>query len=142
MVQPRLVGAQNFVRHNPRTDRFHVKGFHSIEFWCSDATNTFKRFQHGLGMPLVAKSDQSTGNTVFASYVCKSNDLVFTFTAPYSRKATELSGQPLASPLPHYSQGEAHEFVSSHGLAVRAVGELARTRVRHARVCQSKEEES
>jgi 4-hydroxyphenylpyruvate dioxygenase len=116
-----LKGFQNFVRHNPRTDTFDVVSFHSIEFWCSDATNTYKRFQMGLGMPLCCKSDQSTGNTNFASYVIKSNDLVFAFTAPYSKLAGPV--QISNSPLTHYSQQEAHEFVVKHGLAVRAVGE-------------------
>lgn len=36
-------------------------------------------------MTLVARSDQSTGNSAFASYVLRSNELVFTFTAPYSK---------------------------------------------------------
>lgn len=57
---------------------------------------TIRRFQYGLGMTLVAKSDQSTGNEVFASYALKSGDLVFAFTAPYSRKVMGLS--PLAVP--------------------------------------------
>lgn len=34
------------------------------------------RFSWGLGMRVVAKSDLSTGNNVFASYVLQSNDLV------------------------------------------------------------------
>ncbi len=34
------------------------------------------RFGWGLGMQLVAKSDLSTGNSTFASYALKSNDLV------------------------------------------------------------------
>lgn len=38
-----LVGYDNFKRHNPRSDRFVVHRFHHIEFWCGDATNTFKR---------------------------------------------------------------------------------------------------
>lgn len=38
-------------------------------------------------MTLVAKSDQSTGNSTFASYVLQSNELVFTFTAPYAKYA-------------------------------------------------------
>lgn len=119
-----LKGFKSFVRHNPLSDRFKVLGFHSIEFWCSDATNTYKRFQHGLGLSLVSKSDQSTGNTLFASYVLKSNDLVFTFTAPYSRVAWK-NGMGTAGkvPLPHYDQQQAHGFIATHGLAVRAVGE-------------------
>lgn len=36
-------------------------------------------------MTLVARSDQSTGNSSFASYVIRSNELVFTFTAPYAK---------------------------------------------------------
>lgn len=118
-----LVGYDNFQRHNPKSDRFAVHRFHHIEFWCADATNTYKRFQHGLGMTLVAKSDQSTGNPVFASYVLQSHELVFAFTAPYSRKAPRPADvAPL--PLPGYSQDAAYEFVQTHGLGVRAVGLL------------------
>ena len=108
-------------RNNPQSDFFVVHSFHCVEFWCSDATNTYKRFQHGLGMTLCAKSDHSTGNTTFASYVLQSNDLVFTFTAPYSAAAGK-NGPQTSSPLPHYDQRAAHAFVSSHGLAVRALG--------------------
>ncbi len=39
-----LVGYANFVRSNPRSDRFDVLKFHHIEFWCTDATNTYKRY--------------------------------------------------------------------------------------------------
>lgn len=42
-----------------------------------------QRFVYGLGMRLVAKSDHSTGNQTFASYVAQSGDLVMAFTAPY-----------------------------------------------------------
>ena len=38
-----LVGASNFKRNNPMTDRFEVDRFHHIEFWCADATTTWKR---------------------------------------------------------------------------------------------------
>jgi 4-hydroxyphenylpyruvate dioxygenase len=38
-----LVGHKNFVRSNPRSDRFPVHKFHHVEFWCGDATNTYKR---------------------------------------------------------------------------------------------------
>lgn len=38
-----LVGCSNFKRHNPLSDRFKVHRFHHIEFWCADATNTYKR---------------------------------------------------------------------------------------------------
>lgn len=29
-----MVGFDHFVRNNPRTDKFEVKRFHHIEFWC------------------------------------------------------------------------------------------------------------
>ncbi|GFR45369.1 hypothetical protein Agub_g6744 [Astrephomene gubernaculifera] len=117
----KLVGYDNFVRHNPKSDKFAIHKFHHIEFWCADATNTYKRFQHGLGMTLVAKSDQSTANTLYASYVLQSGDLVFAFTAPYGKR-TAVPGE--GTPLPHYSLDGAYEFVNTHGLAVRAVGLL------------------
>lgn len=117
----KLVGYDNFVRHNPKSDKFTVHKFHHIEFWCGDATNTYKRFQHGLGMTLVAKSDQSTGNSTYASYVLQSHDLVMAFTAPYSRKAAASSTRV---PFNNYEASSAFEFLATHGLAVRAVGLL------------------
>ncbi|KIY94741.1 hypothetical protein MNEG_13223, partial [Monoraphidium neglectum] len=39
----KLVGYDKFKRHNPKSDRFKVHRFHHIEFWCADATNTYKR---------------------------------------------------------------------------------------------------
>eukprot|EP00882_Tetradesmus_deserticola_P000513 GHRQ01000565.1.p1 GENE.GHRQ01000565.1~~GHRQ01000565.1.p1 ORF type:complete len:514 (+),score=218.98 GHRQ01000565.1:154-1542(+) len=116
-----LVGYANFVRNNPRSDKFPVHKFHHLEFWCADATNTFKRFQHGLGMTLVAKSDLSTGNSKYCTYVLQSNDLVFAFTAPYSRKCC-AAAPSTSEPLPDYDQQQAFDFVCNHGLAVRAVG--------------------
>lgn len=38
-----LVGYKNFVRHNPKSDKFTIHKFHHVEFWCADATNTYKR---------------------------------------------------------------------------------------------------
>ncbi|XP_057519890.1 4-hydroxyphenylpyruvate dioxygenase-like [Amaranthus tricolor] len=106
----------NFVRSNPKTDKFKVKRFHHIEFWCGDATNTSLLFSLGLGMPMLAKSDQSTGNLVHASYVLRSGDLHFLFTAPYS------SSSSLSTPSIPTFDYEAHaSFLSSHGLGVRAV---------------------
>jgi 4-hydroxyphenylpyruvate dioxygenase len=121
-------------RHNPRTDRFPVKRFHHVEFWTADATTAARRFAAGLGMTLVAKSDQSTGNPVYASYALQSGELVLAFTAPYSRRAVQLAAEASARtgcapnaagsrvPLPHYDQKQAFDFVAAHGLAVRAVG--------------------
>jgi 4-hydroxyphenylpyruvate dioxygenase len=74
-------------------------------------------------MTLVAKSDHSTGNSKYATYVLQSNDLVFSFTAPYSRKAHADTATTSIEPLSEYDQQQAFEFVCTHGLAVRAVGE-------------------
>ncbi|GAB4822862.1 hypothetical protein N2152v2_009908 [Parachlorella kessleri] len=117
-----LVGAKGFKRHNPRSDRFPIHKFHHFEFWTGEATMTAKRFTYGLGMPQVAKSDQSTGNHHFASYVLQSNDLVFAVTAPYGRQAPQLAAS--SSPCPWYSQDKAYETINAHGLYVRAVGLL------------------
>jgi 4-hydroxyphenylpyruvate dioxygenase len=78
-------------------------------------------------MTLVGKSDQSTNNPVFASYVLQSNELVFAFTAPYSRSAPSSADAP-PPPLPGYSQQAAYDFLNKHGFAVRAVGALPRAR--------------
>lgn len=54
---------------NPRNDiltlfpilggnRFVMKKFHHVEFYCGDATTAAARFVWGLGMSMVAKSDQ------------------------------------------------------------------------------------
>jgi hypothetical protein len=45
-----LVGYTNFKRHNPRSDKFGVHKFHHVEFWCADATNTFKRCVRRAGV--------------------------------------------------------------------------------------------
>ncbi|XP_028788320.1 LOW QUALITY PROTEIN: 4-hydroxyphenylpyruvate dioxygenase-like [Neltuma alba] len=113
----------NIVRTNPKSDRFNVERFHHIELWCSDATNTARRFSWGLGMPLVAKSDLSTGNLAHASYLLRSGDLSFVFTAPYSPSiaaAQHLEPKSTAS-IPTFDRESCVAFVASHGLAVRAV---------------------
>ena len=64
----------------------------------------------GLGMHMVAKSDLSTGNQHYASYVLQSKELVFTFTAPY--KNTEQDKSTSKPPYPAYNQDSAHKFIS------------------------------
>lgn len=113
----KLLGFKNFVRDNPKSDLFTVKRFHHVEFWCGDATNTARRFSWGLGMPIVAKSDLSTGNSVHASYLLRSGDLNFLFTAPYS----STMANPSSASVPSFSVSNHRSFTSSHGLAVRAV---------------------
>ncbi|XP_062105716.1 4-hydroxyphenylpyruvate dioxygenase-like [Humulus lupulus] len=115
----KLVGFSKFVRTNPKSDRFSVKRFHHVEFWCGDATNTSRRFSWGLGMPLVAKSDLSTGNFSHASYLLRSGDLQFLFTAPYSPSiATDSTS---SASIPTFDRSTFLSFSASHGLAVRAV---------------------
>lgn len=115
----KMVGADNFVRHNPMSDKFHIGGFRHVEFWTSDATNTSRRFTWGLGMKQVAHSDLSTGNKTYASVVTQTNETVFVFTAPYNNPKDQEGS---VHPHPEYSQDKAHKFISDHGLAVRAVG--------------------
>ncbi|KAK0589450.1 hypothetical protein LWI29_014504 [Acer saccharum] len=118
----KLVGFRNFVRHNPKSDRFRVKKFHHVEFWCMDATNVARRFSWGLGMPIFAKSDLSTGNIVHASYAIRSGDLTFLFTAPYSPSISGDSAAPKASAsIPTFDLAACRAFSASHGLAVRSI---------------------
>ena len=121
-----LVGCKNFVRKNPFSDRFPVHTFHHIEFWCGDASNTWRRFSWGLGMSPIAKSDQSTGNQRYCSYALRSNDLVFAFSAPYSDTISQDPGVTSISRIPHpgWDSGVCRSFFNSHGLAARAVGVL------------------
>ncbi|KAB2613313.1 4-hydroxyphenylpyruvate dioxygenase [Pyrus ussuriensis x Pyrus communis] len=123
-TQFNLVGFSNFVRTNPRSDRFQVHRFHYVEFWCTDATNAALQFSWGLGMPMVGKSDLSTGNQTHASYPLRSGDLVFLFTAPYSptltRTADPARPRTTAS-IPTFDHSASRAFSATHGLGVRAV---------------------
>ncbi|KAI3987662.1 hypothetical protein MKX01_032553 [Papaver californicum] len=118
----KLVGYKNFIRQNPRSDKFGVKKFHHIEFWCSDATNTSRRFSWGLGMPIIAKSDLSTANYIHASYILNSGDLNFIFTAPYSKKISEKNNQENTASIPTFNHEKARDFSNTHGFGVRAIG--------------------
>lgn len=115
----KLVGYTNFIRHNPKSDRFHVKKFHHVEFWCTDATNMARRFSWGLGMPINAKSDLSTGNLVHASYLLRSGELNFVFTAPYSASISALDNSTAS--IPSFDCAVCRAFSASHGLAVRSI---------------------
>ncbi|KAJ4915206.1 phytoene desaturation 1 [Raphanus sativus] len=120
----KLVGFSKFVRKNPKSDKFKVKRFHHIEFWCGDATNVSRRFSWGLGMRFSAKSDLSTGNNVHASYLLTSGDLRFLFTAPYSTSLSAGETSPTTTTtasIPSFVHATYRSFFSSHGLGVRAV---------------------
>ena len=121
----KMVGFDAFMmnRTNPMSDLFDIHKFDHLEFYCSDATQASCRFSWGLGLPLVGKSDVTTGNTHFSSHVLKGNDITFIFTAPYCDDS--LDAETKAGEVPifkEFSQDLAHNFVRKHGLAVRAVG--------------------
>jgi len=71
MAAPAPFRGGGVTRTNPLSDRFVAHAFDHVEFWCGDAGCARRRFGVGLGMQLVAKSDQSTGNQAYASYVCR-----------------------------------------------------------------------
>ncbi|KAI3900846.1 hypothetical protein MKW92_051815 [Papaver armeniacum] len=117
----KLVGHANFIRTNPKSDRFGVKKFHHIEFWCGDATSSARRFSFGLGMPIVAKSDLTTGNMVHVSYLLQSGDLNLVFTAPYSPSIGENPIGTTTASIPTFNHCAARSFSASHGFGVRAI---------------------
>ncbi|XP_074271773.1 4-hydroxyphenylpyruvate dioxygenase-like [Silene latifolia] len=112
--------SSNFVRYNPKSDRFKINGFHHIEFWCGDATNTSRCFSNGFGMPLVAKSDLSTGNLAHASYLLRGGNLSLLFTAAYPPNLSTTKGISSAV-IPTFDYETHLSFTTAHGLAVRAV---------------------
>lgn len=105
-------------RENPMTEKFEVISFHHLEFYCGDATSTYKRFMNGLGLDLTAKSDQSTGNKAHASYLVESNNIKMIFTAPYRQASADESK---SKAIPSFTQEIACDFFDKHGLGVRAV---------------------
>ncbi|KAI5648203.1 hypothetical protein M9H77_34208 [Catharanthus roseus] len=102
-VSFKLVGFKNFIRTNPTSDLFTVKRFHHVEFWCA--------------MPQIPLSDLSTGNSVHASYLLRSGDLNFLFTAPYSSAIS----YPCSASVLLFLFLIIRRFTASHGLAVRAI---------------------
>ncbi|KAI3940167.1 hypothetical protein MKW92_019664 [Papaver armeniacum] len=118
----KLVGHANFIRTNPKSDRFPVKCFHHLEFWCADAINMTIDF--GAYPQYSPKSDLSTGNTVHASYLLHSGDLNILFTAPYPPSVAEIPTHTISSTatIPTFSSSTACAFSIAHGLGVRAIG--------------------
>ncbi|KAM0013911.1 putative 4-hydroxyphenylpyruvate dioxygenase [Helianthus debilis subsp. tardiflorus] len=112
------VGYQNLIQTNPMPGKFSVRRFHHVEFWCHDATNAAHRFSWALGMPIIAKSDLSTGNTTHASYLLRSGQLLFLFTAPYP---AATSATATSATIPTFSHAACRTFIASHGLAVRSI---------------------
>ena len=94
-----------------------------MEFYCGDATNTCRRFQQGLGMNVVAKSDLSTGNQLCASYVLQTHNMRFIFTAPYAVDLGGNGGEAKQGAVPGFCSRHANDFFMKHGLGVKAIGE-------------------
>ncbi|KAL8239039.1 hypothetical protein R6Q59_015606 [Mikania micrantha] len=68
-------------------------------------------------MPIVKKSDLSTGNTTQASYLLRSGQLNFLFTAPYSPSiSTTTNGS-----IPKFSHADSRNLTAKHSLVVRAI---------------------
>jgi len=89
-------------------------------------------------MELAAKSDQSTGNALHASYALQSGEMRMLFTAPYGTTSTTLLSQ--SSPvLPgDLSPGNLQQFTLKHGLAVRAVAiEVSDVAAAHATIIKN-----
>jgi len=114
-----LQGYSNFVRTNPKSDKVSVQKFHHVEFYCGDARNTYSRFLVGLGMEMLAKSDQSTGNSAHCSYLLKSGDMQMLFTAAYPAVVNGTAASGAA--LPGFCPESLQSFCIKHGLGVRAV---------------------
>ncbi|KAJ4978145.1 hypothetical protein NE237_008925 [Protea cynaroides] len=117
----KLVGFSNFVCQNPKSNCFHLKRFHHIEFWCTDAINRPNRFSWGLGMPIVAKSDLFIGNQVHASYLLHSGDFNLLFTVPYSPSIFTTYNFTHTAVIPTLSHSAVSSFDDTHGLAFRAI---------------------
>ena len=130
-----LAGFDEFVRTNPRSDRFDVDRFHHVEFYCADAQCTAGRFAHALGMDVLAASGPQSGNHIFSSVVIGSGDVRFCFTAPLQPPLD--SGEVGASPpttgavesrladAVGFDADAARRFIAKHGgVAVRSVGLL------------------
>ena len=115
----RLVGHRGFVRVNPRSDRFHALAFHHVELWCADAASAAGRFSFGLGAPLAARSDLSTGNSAHASLLLCSGALAFLFMAPYAPHSADAGtvGTAATTSLPCFRADVARCFAAEIGRA-------------------------
>ena len=100
-------------------DKISALEFHHIEFYAGDATAAYKRMMYSLGLELVAKSEFSSGNNVFASYMLQSGNTRMLFTAPYGQ---ENETEPCrTNSIPGFDPEIASRFFQTHGLGVRAV---------------------
>eukprot|EP01113_Clastostelium_recurvatum_P050360 TRINITY_DN950_c0_g1_i2.p2 TRINITY_DN950_c0_g1~~TRINITY_DN950_c0_g1_i2.p2 ORF type:complete len:445 (+),score=111.19 TRINITY_DN950_c0_g1_i2:76-1335(+) len=101
------------------TDLFEIKKFDHLEFTVADATTTAKIFKRGLGMAYIGESRHETGNHMYCSYVLRTNDIKYIFTAPY---LTQMQTAETKTPYPKYDPERAKKFILRHGNGVSAVG--------------------
>ena len=118
----KLVGYDNFVRHNPLSDRFEVRRFHHLEILCGDAKTTANHFCTALGCIPVAVSNMMSGNCVYASHVVASGSLTIACTAPYGDGAAAANKTAKPPPNPAFVPADARALFALHGLHVTAVG--------------------
>ena len=133
----KLVGYDNFVRTNPRSDRFEVLGFHHLEFLCGDAKTTAARFCTALGFRPLAHSNMLTGNTTYASHAVSSGSVIFVCTAPYGDGAPKPNEQTTKTlPNAAFDASKARTLFSAHGQHVSAVGiRVVDAKVAYERAC-------
>ncbi|KAG8469064.1 hypothetical protein KFE25_007582 [Diacronema lutheri] len=113
-----LVGFERFVRTNPRSDRFGVRGLDHLEFYCPDATTASSRFMFGLDMAPIARFESDAHAH---SVVLQSGAVRFVFTAPSAHEPDERTAARARAP-PGFARADALRFVGAHGTAVRAIG--------------------
>ena len=116
----KLVGFDNFKRHNPMSDRFEFKRFHHVELLCGDAKTQAGFFCTALGFQPIAHTNMMTGNKTYASYVVGSGSVVFACTAPYGDQVA--TGEDKKMPNPAFDAADARTKFAKHGLHVTAVG--------------------
>lgn len=63
-----LVGYKGFKRNNPMSDKFDVKKFDHVEFWCGDALNTSKRCDMWCSEALPWKGGRGGLSRAFISF--------------------------------------------------------------------------
>ena len=113
---------RSLTMHNAPAYKGDFIGFHHVEFACGDATITSKMLTNAMGMEILAKSDLSTGNHKFSSFVLQSGHVQFVVTAPRKTLRDKGHKHKKSLPFPRYSASSALKFLADHGFGVRAIG--------------------
>jgi 4-hydroxyphenylpyruvate dioxygenase len=114
-----LVGFEQFVRQNPRSDRFDVRGLDHLEFYCPDVQTASARFMFGLDMHAVGRFESDAHA---CSVVLQSGGVRLVFTAPAAQPPAASSAGARARAPVGFERAQALDFVRTHGTAVRAIG--------------------